>query len=52
MIINCRKPEPKEAFLLLVERGKSAIPSENAATLSFMTLAPEVKEGGKAAAQS
>ncbi len=47
-----KKLEPMEAFLLLVERVENAIASENAATLNIMTLASEVKEGGKAAAQS
>jgi hypothetical protein len=47
-----KKLEAMEAFLLLVERIENAIASENAATLSIMTLASEVKEGSKAAAKS
>jgi hypothetical protein len=46
-----KKLDAKEAFLLFVERVENAIASENAATLNIMTLASEVKDGGKAAAQ-
>ncbi|MGO8789365.1 MAG: DUF4231 domain-containing protein [Terriglobia bacterium] len=43
------KLEARDAFVLFVERVENAIASENAATLNIMTLASEVKEGGKAA---
>jgi len=42
-----RKLDPKDAFLLFVQRIEDAIAAENVATLNTMTLDAEVKESRK-----
>lgn len=39
-----KKLEPREAFLLFVERVENAIATENTATLNVMTLAPQAEK--------